>query len=245
MSILCANNLTLQLGNKNLFSHLDIQFAPGEIWGILGPNGSGKTTLLHALSGLHKPYDGHVSFQNKNLHALPLKTRAQHIGLLFQDSEYPFPSSVLETTMIGRHPFDGSWFKKYSSRDLQLAKDALKKVDLLNLQHHDVNTLSGGEKRRLAIATLLTQSPIVYLLDEPTNHLDIEQQLSVLSILKDLAKTQNKTIIIVLHDLTIIRAFCDKLLILDYVQQPLIDTTQNALNCLFEVKPQLKYNHDN
>jgi iron complex transport system ATP-binding protein len=86
-------------------------------------------------------------------------------------------------------------------------------VQLTALQNRFVTTLSGGEKRRLALAMLLAQDPDIYLLDEPTNHLDIQQKVRVLSLLHQLAKQQHKIIIMVLHDINLMRAFCDKIIL--------------------------------
>lgn len=214
MSLLQTKNLSISLGRKNLFEQLDLTFKPGEIWGILGPNGAGKTTLLHILAGLQHSNTGTVFLNDHLIHQMKPKLRAQKIGLLFQNVVFPFPISVLEAVLVGRHPYSTHWFKD-SKKDIDIARDILKKMRLLDFESRFVSTLSGGEKQRLALAALFAQEPDIYLLDEPTSSLDMAEKVYALNELKTLAKEKNKTIIMILHDIHLIRKYCDQLLILD------------------------------
>jgi iron complex transport system ATP-binding protein len=146
------------------------------------------------------------------LHAIKSKQRARKIGLLAQDTEFAFPGTVFETALLGRYPYASNWLRD-STADIGCVNQALAAVQLTALQNRFVTTLSGGEKRRLALAMLLAQDPDIYLLDEPTNHLDIQQKVRVLSLLHQLAKQQHKIIIMVLHDINLMRAFCDKIIL--------------------------------
>jgi iron complex transport system ATP-binding protein len=213
--MLRAQDLTINIGKQKVVDQFNLTFKPGEVWGILGANGVGKTTLLHTLAGLRAPDNGKVLLNEINLKKINAKKRAQKIGLLAQDTEFSFPSTVFETVMIGRYPYSKNWFGELRE-DVELTNQALALTHLTDFIHRPVITLSGGEKRRLALATLLTQDPDIYLLDEPTNHLDLSQKIRTLSLLQRLAREQGKTIIMVLHDIHLLRAFCDKVIVMDF-----------------------------
>ena len=212
MSILSAHGLTLKVGERTLCEELTLELAPGQCWAILGGNGSGKTTLLHTLTGLLPPTEGEVSLNEGPINTLPRHTIAQQLGLLLQDSHDPFPSTVLETALTGRHPYLGRW-QQESDEDLSLVRQALSRVDLAAMEGRMVQTLSGGERRRLAIATLLTQSPHLLLLDEPLNHLDLHHQQQLLKHLKQLSG-EGKGVAMVLHDPNQALRYCDHILLL-------------------------------
>ncbi|RDI48586.1 ABC transporter ATP-binding protein [Aquicella lusitana] len=208
-----ASALTITLGGKMLCRHLDIEIQTGEIWGILGPNGSGKTTLLHTLAGLNRSKIDHIWLNGNNLRNLPPRVLAQHIAILFQDTHVFFPQTVWEYCLTARFPHL-PYFKKESKEDSEIVKHALEKMDLLSHRDMLLNRLSGGEKRRLAIAAVLAQTPFIYILDEPTNHLDIRHQLNVLRHFRSLVETQPTAVIMSLHDLNLAQQFCNRLLLL-------------------------------
>lgn len=212
MSTLAGKDLGMMLNNKPLFKNLTIDFLPTEIWGIFGPNGAGKTTLLHTLAGLQQPNNGTVYLDGNNILQLKPRIRAQKIGVLLQDTEFSFPHTAMEFALSGRYPHQQTRLTD-SQIDIDLTLQCLQQVSMDHFAKRLVTTLSGGEKRRLAIATVLTQNPNIYLLDEPTNHLDLQQKIHILSLFKEQAKTKNKTVIMILHDIHLIRTFCDKVIV--------------------------------
>ncbi len=212
MSRLTVNRLTLRIGERDLCANLELELAPGQCWAILGGNGSGKTTLLHTLAGLLPATEGKIFLDETPLYALTRRTIAQQLGLLLQDSHDPFPTSVLETALAGRHPHLGSW-QQEGEEDIAAARAALAQMDLSTLERRMVQTLSGGERRRLAIATLLTQAPQMLLLDEPLNHLDLHHQQQLLQHLKQLS-SDKRCVVMVLHDPNQALRYCDQALLL-------------------------------
>jgi iron complex transport system ATP-binding protein len=138
---------------------------------------------------------------------------ARQLGLLAQEHRDSFPASVMETALIGRHPFLGP-LQWESHQDRRIARLALQAVDLQDLEERNVATLSGGERRRLGIATLLTQDPQLLLLDEPTNHLDVHHQVHVLELLRRKARDAAKSIIMVMHDINLASRYCNRFLLL-------------------------------
>jgi iron complex transport system ATP-binding protein len=179
---------------------------------ILGRNGCGKTLTLHTLAGLRPALTGTVELAGQLLTRLSRRHIARHMGLLTQDLEDGFVSTVMESLLISRHPHL-SLLEQEGPEDRRLALTALTKVGLLGFEDRNLETLSGGEQRRCAMAALLTQDPQVFLLDEPSNHLDPQQQLAVLGLFKE--ETQRgRTVIAILHDPTLAARFADSALLL-------------------------------
>jgi iron complex transport system ATP-binding protein len=207
MSLLGANGISVEIAGRPVISDINLQLNVGERWGILGANGAGKTTLLHILAGLRRADRGSIDVCGRELHHITRKQLAQQLGILFQDSEDSFPVTVLETVLGGRYPHKPFW-SIYSHQDLKLSKAALMQVNLENMADRVVHTLSGGERRRLAIATLIVQSPLIWLLDEPTNHLDLHYQIALLDILDKEITNRKGAAIMVLHDVNLLTRFC-------------------------------------
>jgi iron complex transport system ATP-binding protein len=186
--------------------------APGELIAVLGQNGSGKSMTMHTVAGLRAPEAGAVILNGQNLTTTARQEIARHLALLPQHVDDIFPATVLDTAMIGRHPHIGrlNW---ESDRDFSVARAALAAVGLQELAERDVLTLSGGERRRLAIAQVLTQEPQIYLLDEPTNHLDPQHQLDALQLFRE--KANNGAIVLAsLHDVNLAVRYADRCLLL-------------------------------
>jgi iron complex transport system ATP-binding protein len=209
---LSCKGLGVAVAGRTLVRNLDLAIPGGSITAVLGCNGAGKTMTLHTLAGLRAPAEGAVMLDAKPLASRSRRALARSVGLLTQTSEDPFPSTVLETVLIGRHPHIGFWHWE-SETDQQIASAALACVDLTEFAQRDVATLSGGERRRVAIATLLAQNPDVMLLDEPINHLDPHHQIDVLRLLR--AKAQaGHAILMSLHDAGLAARFSDQALLL-------------------------------
>ena len=210
--VLSAEQLAVHGGPRELIRGLDLKFSPGEFVAILGRNGSGKTLSLHTLAGLLAPAGGTVRLGDAPLQQLKRRAIARRLGLLMQDLEEAFSTTALESVLIGRHPHLAMW-QWESAADEQIARRALSSVGLESMAARHVETLSGGEQRRVAVATLLAQEPQIYLLDEPTNHLDPQYQLQVLGLFRSLADT-GSTVIATLHDPTLAARFSDRVVLL-------------------------------
>lgn len=212
MTRLTTESLIVDIPGRASGAPLDLALEPGQVWGVLGPNGVGKTTLLHTLAGLREPRSGQLRLDGTPLRDLRRKTVSQRMGLVFQDRQDGFPATVLETALIGRHPWLSAW-QMESGEDLAMAERALETLDVIHLKDRLVNTLSGGERQRVAIATLMTQCPEIWLLDEPTNHLDLQHQTAVMKLLRQQA-AGDRAVFLCLHDLNLAARWCDQILLL-------------------------------
>ncbi|CUR48031.1 ABC transporter related [Alloalcanivorax xenomutans] len=212
MSALETRELIIDVPGRVSGRALSLRIEPGQRWGILGPNGAGKTTLLHTLAGLRAPRSGQVLLDGKPLSQWRRRQVAQRLAVVFQERQDGFPATVLETALIGRHPFLPPW-RMETAADLERARDALRQLDLSHLEPRLVSTLSGGERQRLALATALAQQPALWLADEPTNHLDLHHQVAVMRLLEQQSQ-QGAGLCLCLHDLNLAARWCDRVLLL-------------------------------
>lgn len=198
ITVLETRALDITVGDRQLVRGLDLQLPPGSLVAMLGQNGTGKTLTLHTLSALRSPAGGTVHIGGRNVAALSPRERALRLGLLLQQEEDPFPTTVMETVLMGRHAHLGLW-QWEKAEDRCRASSALTAVGLAGFEDRLCQTLSGGERRRVAIAMLLVQDPDILLLDEPLNHLDPKHQFMVLDTLEQLAG-EGRSIVASLHD---------------------------------------------
>ena len=209
--MLSLQDVHITIEKTTICRGLTLKACLGEIWGIRGRNGAGKTTLLHGLAGLIKPTQGDITLQGKSLLTYTPRALAQSLGLLLQENESIFPLRVKDAVEMGRYPHL-SPFTRFTQQDQHMTEHALTVMELQNLKKRFVQTLSGGEKRRCSIATLLAQAPCVYLLDEPLNHLDSIYQHRVMEHFASLARDKKALVMMVLHDSVMIEKYCSHML---------------------------------
>jgi iron complex transport system ATP-binding protein len=210
--LLECRSIDVCVESRILVRGLDLQVGRGSMLAILGPNGSGKSLSLHTFAGLRAPKRGEVLVSGRSLAHWPRRALARELALLPQNVEDPFPASVMETVLLGRHPHIARW-QWESARDFAIASDALAAVGLAGYEERDVLTLSGGERRRAALAAVLAQTPRIFLLDEPTNQLDPNHQLEALQLLRVRADG-GAAVIVTLHDPNLAARFADTALLI-------------------------------
>ena len=208
-----CDTVCLEAGTTRLVQDLQWELMPGECWGILGPNGSGKTTLLQALAGLHAVTRGEIRLSGNPVGKLSRKAIARHVGMLFQETHYPFPMRVREIVMAGRYAWQHRGGAS-SDSDEEIFAHAIAVMHLERLAERHVDTLSGGEKRRVALATLLTQQAGIQLLDEPENHLDPGVRLKLLEGFINQLDSNRQATVMVLHEPALAVRLCSHLLLL-------------------------------
>jgi iron complex transport system ATP-binding protein len=212
LELLGASSLDVAVPGRRLVDALDFSVAAGQFVCVLGANGAGKSLTLHTLAGLRPPAAGSVRLCGRSLGDWPRRERARRLGLLTQVSEDPFPGTVLDAVLVGRHPHVSLWHWE-SEADVAVARAALAACDLAGLEERAIDTLSGGERRRVALAAVLAQDPDVLLLDEPQNHLDPHHQLDVLRLLRARAD-RGRAVVATLHDPSLAARFADQVLLL-------------------------------
>lgn len=193
---------------------ISLSINTGEFVGVIGPNGSGKTTLCKAVLGLMAPIEGHLHIFDCACDELRCHHRAK-IGYLPQKGvvDRNFPVTVLETVMMGRFGAMGL-FKRPGKTDHDIALEALTHVGMEGHKDTALGHLSGGQQQRVFIARALAQQPKVLLLDEPTTGLDITTQHNVIELIEHLHEELGLTVLLITHDINMIRARVDRLVLL-------------------------------
>jgi iron complex transport system ATP-binding protein len=205
--------LAVEIAGKTVCTGLALRVARGERWAVLGVNGIGKTTLLRTLAGLRAPRTGEIVLDGEPLPALNGRERARRRGMLFQSEHDEFEATVVEAVLAGRHPHVAAWAWE-SPADVAAARAALERVALAGLDARRLGSLSGGERRRVAIAALLAQDPALMLLDEPTSHLDLHHQVAILDVLAAPATPHGKALVMSLHDVNLAARYCTHALLI-------------------------------
>jgi len=213
-SIVLFQHATFGFPGVIALKDISLEIARGEFVGVIGPNGSGKTTLCKAMLGLMPPLEGTLRIFDCSCEKLQCHHRAK-IGYLPQKGvlDRNFPITVLETVMMGRFGVLGL-FKRPHMRDRAIAEEALSHVGMLDHRHHALGHLSGGQQQRVFIARALAQQPQVLLLDEPTTGIDMVTQHSMLDLVKRLHHDLGLTVVLITHDINMIRAHVDRLVLL-------------------------------
>ena len=234
MSLLVAENLSFSYNaaakiKKMAVQDISFEVNSGEIIGVIGHTGSGKSTLMQLLNGLLKPDSGAVYFDGQNIWENPKeisKFRFQ-IGLVFQYPEY----QLFEETVYKDIAFAPQNMKLSQEEIDKRVNAALERVGLnLDFAEKSPFDLSGGEKRRVAIAGILAMQPKVLILDEPTAGLDPKGRETVLNMIRAYKENTGAAIIIVSHSMEDVAALCEKLLVLSNGQSLMFDTTENVFS---------------
>jgi ABC-type Mn2+/Zn2+ transport system ATPase subunit len=193
---------------------ISLSINTGEFVGVIGPNGSGKTTLCRAVLGLMAPVEGHLHIFDCACDELRCHHRAK-IGYLPQKGvvDRNFPVTVLETVMMGRYGALGL-FKRPGSKDQKIAMESLTHVGMERHKDTALGHLSGGQQQRVFIARALAQQPKVLLLDEPTTGLDMTAQHNVIELVEHLHDELGLTVLLITHDINMIRSRVDRLVLL-------------------------------
>ena len=192
--------------------NINLRVESGEIYGIIGFSGAGKSTLIRIINLLEAPSSGEVIVNGKNLASLSareLRTERQKIGMIFQHFNLLTSKSVFENIAFALEI--AGWER--SAIKVRVA-ELLELVDLSDKAKSYPSQLSGGQKQRVAIARALANHPHLLLCDEATSALDTKTTKSILALLKSIQARLNLTIILITHQIDVIRAICDKMCVI-------------------------------
>jgi len=202
MTAMDAKGLTLGYGGAAIIDGLDLAVPRRKITVLIGKNGCGKSTLLRSLARLLRPNGGSVLLDGKDIYTQPTKEVAKRLAILPQGPAAPEGLTVLQLVKQGRYPHQ-SWLKQWSREDEQAVAEALAATGMTPFAERPVDALSGGQRQRAWIAMTLAQQTGTILLDEPTTYLDMTHQIEVLELLADLNEREQRTIVMVLHDINL------------------------------------------
>lgn len=189
---------------------LDIE--PGMFISLAGPNGAGKSTILKIAAGILEPEKGHILFSGKKLHSYPKKELAKRIAFLPQDVSEWYDIKVSSLVLQGRYPYlKGFGFA--TAQDTEICGYNMKICGVYEFKDRYISSLSGGEKQRVRLASVLSQQPDVLILDEPTASLDIHNERDLFTIL--LSLTQKKTsVLIATHNVNLAALFSHEIVLM-------------------------------
>jgi iron complex transport system ATP-binding protein len=205
--------LAVAYGSREVLRGVSLEVKSGEVVALIGPNGAGKTTLVRAVSGIVPVQRGAVRTNGDDLLSLPPMQRARFLAVVPQVAALPPAYSVWETVLMGRTPYL-NFLGHVSPHDAIIARNALERVDALELAERRVGELSGGEQQRVLLARALAQSTSILLLDEPTVHLDLQHQVNLMETIQALAHADHLAVLIALHDLNLAAHYADRVALL-------------------------------
>ena len=200
-------------GRVPVLHDVDLRIPPRTVTGIIGPNGCGKSTLLKACSGLLPVTTGHVELFGAPLGSLRPRQVARQVAVLPQSAQAPEGMTVADLVLRGRAPHQ-PWYRSWSPDDAVVAA-ALADTGVTELRDTPLEELSGGQRQRAWIAMTLAQQTDLLLLDEPTNHLDLAHAVDVMELVARLRRDTGRTVVVVMHDLTMAARYCDHLVVMD------------------------------
>lgn len=193
-------HLFFAYGKNLVIKDLNLEIKNNKITTILGANGCGKSTLFKLLTRVEKPKMGQILLDGKNIKNIERKEFAKKVAIVRQKNQIAGDIKVEELVAYGRNPYIG-FMQKQGIEDKQKIEEAIKVCGLEEIRKERVNALSGGQVQRVWIAMAIAQDSEILLLDEPTTYLDIKYQIEILKLVRELNKSLNKTIIMVLHDI--------------------------------------------
>lgn len=198
-----------------LASGLNLELCPGELVGLLGPNGVGKSTLLRTLAGINKPLAGRVLLGGQDVALLTPLARARRLSMVLTIAPQPNMMNSYSLVATGRHPHS-DWLGRLSAEDHETITWALNAVGGIDLAEKPLAQLSDGQRQKLMIARALAQDAKVMLLDEPTAYLDLPRRVETMQLLKGLARSAQRAILVSSHDLDLALRSCDQLWLMSF-----------------------------
>ena len=201
-----VQNLSFSYGHHPVLSHVGFTAQSGECVGILGNNGAGKSTLITCINRIRTPDSGSVLIDGKAVGNMSRRELARSVAYVAQKNEMG-QTTVFDCVLLGRKPYI-RW--AVGEEDLRLCTAMIHRVGLEALELRSLDELSGGELQKVMLARALVQRPKVLLLDEPTSNLDPRNQYEMMELVREVAREQHITVLIVIHDLNLALRYCDR-----------------------------------
>ena len=206
-------NIGYKKGSKSqtiIATGLKLDVFRGELVCLVGPNGVGKSTLLRTLAGLHDPLGGRILLKERDISSISSLEMARIQGLVLTEKIEMEGFNVFDMVSLGRFPHT-DWKGSLKCEDHRIIAESLQMVRGENFAERKINELSDGERQKVMIARALAQEPELILLDEPTSFLDLLRKVEIVRIMRDLARKQNKAVVMALHDIPLALQYADRL----------------------------------
>lgn len=181
---------------------------------LIGVNGVGKSTLLRSLCGVQEPLEGEIQIRGKALSSTTSGELSEAVSIVLTEQPISKNLNVFELVALGRQPYT-NWIGTLTTRDKGHVRQALKLVDIEELEHKKCYELSDGQLQKVLIARAIAQDTPLVVLDEPTTHLDIYHQAYVLKLLKNLTLQTKKGILFATHEINLALQLCDRMILME------------------------------
>ena len=202
--------LSVSYGKKRVLANIYLDILPGYIYGLIGPNGAGKSTLMKAILGLEQTSSGSVRIHGKHLE----ESRPELAYVPQKDEiDWTFPANVMDVVMMGRYPHK-KLFSKINKHDKNIANEAVETLGIEDLVQRQIGQLSGGQQQRVFLARALCSQANSLLREEPFVGVDLTTEEKIIGVLKQLA-SEGKTLLVVHHDLSSVKAYFNKVILLN------------------------------
>ncbi len=211
MDAIEVKDLDVAYEQKYIIKNMNLEIPKGKITMIIGSNGCGKSTLLKTIARIITPKKGEIELDGVSLKAQAPKEIAKKMAVLPQSPIVPSGLLVKELVSYGRFPYQSA-MGGLKEKDIEMVNWAMKVTGIAEFSERSVDSLSGGQRQRAWIAMALAQETEILVLDEPTTYLDMAHQLEILMLLQKLNKEENRTIVMVLHELNNATKFADYLI---------------------------------
>lgn len=208
-----AHDLSVGYGDEMIVHDVSLSIKPKAITALVGPNGCGKSTLLKAFGRVLPAESGSVLLDGKPICSYATREVARRMALLPQGPMAPEGLTVTELVAQGRFPHQ-TLFRQWSPGDRAAVERAMALTDLEALADRSVQSLSGGQRQRCWLAMILAQDTPLLLLDEPTTFLDLKVQVDLMALLSRIGAEEERTMLIVLHELNLAAAFADHIVMM-------------------------------
>jgi phosphonate transport system ATP-binding protein len=214
--VIRIRGLTKRFGEFEALKGIDLDVAPGEFLVVLGPSGAGKSTLLRCINRLAEPTQGevHIDGELARPDRASLRKLRLQVAMIFQHYNVVPRLSVEKNVLTGRlgaMPSVLSWLQVFPRKDIEIARECLRRVELEDKAQLRTDTLSGGQKQRVGIARALAQQPKIILADEPVASLDPKTSRTVLNYLKQASRDLGISVVCNLHQIEYAREFGERI----------------------------------
>lgn len=225
--ILRCEGISLQFGGVSALANIGFEVKKGELLSIIGPNGAGKTCLINTITGFYRPTSGAVHYGQRILTGLrPYEIAKLGIARTFQNIELFTGLTVLDNLLAARHIFlkpnlftSSIYFgpaQKKEIREREIVEDIIDFLEIQAIRNHEVGSLSYGLRKRVELGRALALEPKIILMDEPTAGMNVEEKEDMVRFTLDVLEEENKTVILVEHDMDIVMDISDRIIAFDF-----------------------------